>query len=117
MNGLITKLVGAASLAFLAPFFGAGCDEKVELFHDCPLSESILQACEAESTETEITCVVAQHPMCEERVCAEWEGSRSFCTKICDATHACPSGSSCEEYLNFSFCVPDEIKTPPAVTP
>ena len=118
MNGSLAKLIGAALFTTACVFGAAACDDKVELFHDCPLSESIKTACAEESGETEITCVVEQHPMCEERVCAEWQGSRSFCTKICDPTHACPTGSTCEEYLNFSFCVPAEIKTPPAtVTP
>ena len=92
----------------------AACDEEPDFFHPCPLSSSIVEACEAEGQNTQLTCVVTDHPMCEEKVCAAWENSPSFCTRVCDAQEACPLGSTCEAYLDFKICVPEVV---PTVTP
>lgn len=94
----------------LATFATASaCDEPAELFHDCPLSQTLLTACAENSDDAEITCAVKQHPMCEQDVCAKWQGSDSFCSKLCTQPSDCPTGSSCEPYLDYAFCVPDDI--------
>jgi len=86
-----------------------GCDDRPGLFTECPLSQSILNACAEDSESTFVTCVVESHPMCEEQVCASWEGSDSFCSRVCDVDADCPAGSRCLDYLRFGFCVPDDI--------
>jgi hypothetical protein len=87
----------------------AGCDDKPGLFQACPLSQSILNACAEEADTTLITCVVEQHPMCDEQICASWEGSDSFCSQMCDVDTDCPTGSKCREHNVLAFCVPDDI--------
>jgi len=94
-----------------------GACDTTELFHDCPLSESIVDACEAESTTTDLTCVVTEHPLCEEQICASWRNSEPFCTQACSVNADCPVGSTCETYLDFAFCVPTEVTTPVTTTP
>lgn len=103
-------VVVATALGALTASAGA-CDT-TELFHDCPLSDSIVAACEAESTTTELTCVVADHPLCEDNICAAWQNSDPFCTQACSVNADCPEGSSCETYLDLAFCVPVEIVSP-----
>ncbi|TNF30038.1 MAG: hypothetical protein EP329_14360 [Deltaproteobacteria bacterium] len=100
-----------AAMALGALSVGA-CDT-TELFHDCPLSESIVQACEADSSTTALTCVVTDHPLCEEMICAAWQNSDPFCTQACSVNADCPEGSTCETYLDIAFCVPVEIVNPP----
>lgn len=87
----------------------AGCDDRPGLFTACPLSQSILNACAEDSESTFVTCVVESHPMCDEQICASWEGSESFCSRVCDTDADCPTGSQCLDYLRFGFCVPDDI--------
>ncbi len=79
---------------------------------DCPLSETILETCEAESETTALTCVVERHPMCDEQVCAKWRDSDAFCSRLCAEDLDCPTGSTCQGYLDFDFCVPDDVFNP-----
>ncbi len=90
------------------------CDDEEPFFKPCPLSESIIQLCEEESDDTSLTCVVSDHPMCNEHICAQWKGSDSFCSKVCSADTDCPTGSRCGQYLEFSFCVEEAVFTPVA---
>jgi len=114
MRKLATRaLVALSAMGALAL---VGCDEE-EFFHACPLSQSIQDICEAESTTTAITCVVAEHPLCEESVCASWQDSEPFCTRACNVNADCPEASTCEVYLNFAFCVPIEAFPTANVTP
>jgi len=103
---LLPSLVAALALGAFA------CDEEEPFFHDCPLSQTLIDACAEEQTSAEITCAVKQHPMCDEAVCAQFRGSESFCTRVCDGNEDCPAGSSCQPYLDFAFCVPDEVVSP-----
>jgi len=97
-----------ACVVVLLAFFPAGCDED-EAFPACPMSPSILEACRDESPSTALTCVVAQHPMCDEQICAMWENSEPFCTRACEQDGDCRAGSSCQSYLSFDLCVPDGV--------
>ncbi len=103
----------SALLGLLLACSGAsGCDEGEPFFGACPLSSSIIELCEEERPGTELTCVVTDHPMCNEGVCAAWEGSASFCSRICLTTDDCPLASQCLPYLEGSgiqLCVPDEL--------
>lgn len=101
-----------------APLFA--CDEAEPFFRACPLSSSIVAVCREDQPNTDLTCVVTEHPMCDERVCAAWEGSASFCTRTCELTSDCPPASSCLPYLrgmDISVCVPDERPAPATVAP
>ena len=109
---LARKCMLIAAIVSLAAV--AGCEEE-EFFRSCPLSATIIEACEIESTSTTLTCVVAQHPICDEQICAKWEGSESFCSRTCLADTDCPSGSSCLTYLDFAFCVPEFATMPQTV--
>ncbi|MFT7579990.1 MAG: hypothetical protein ACI9MR_001657 [Myxococcota bacterium] len=101
----------AAVLFFASATLLTGCDEE-EFFEACPLSESILEICEAESANTTLSCVVQSHPQCVEDICAKWEDSEPFCSRVCAVDTDCPAASACESYLEFRFCVPDEILNP-----
>jgi hypothetical protein len=88
----------------------SACDEGEPFYRTCPLSASILALCEEDQPGTELTCVVTDHPMCDEGVCAAWEGSASFCSRTCTTTDDCPTESKCLAYLEGSgiqVCVPD----------
>ncbi len=99
----IFVLAGLALLAGVLPF----CQSQ-SLFEPCPLSNSIAEACHAKKgSNTIYTCVVADHPFCNEKICASWEGHEARCTKACQADKDCPSGSTCQSYLNMKFCVRD----------
>jgi len=104
---LVSLVLGA--LAFSA------CDDAEPFFHHCPLSTTIIDVCEQESTDTELTCVVREHPMCEEQVCASWKGSDSFCSRACAADSDCPVDSTCQAYLAYSVCVPNAVPPGPLV--
>ena len=92
------------------------CDTET-FFHECPLSRSIVDACAANSTTTTLTCVVADHPLCDEKICASWQDSTPFCTRACSLTSDCPDGSTCVTYLDFAFCVPATVLTPATTAP
>ncbi|MGM0574155.1 MAG: hypothetical protein ACQEXJ_00280 [Myxococcota bacterium] len=101
--------------AFLAvATLGACADDP--LYTDCPLSNSIEAACAEEGETTNFTCVVEQHPYCNESICASWEGSSAFCTRACQADTECPTGSACRETDGqegtIKFCVPDTVAEP-----
>jgi hypothetical protein len=103
---------GRWALAWVLGSAGTGlvaCDEQPGLFVACPLSQSILNACAEDAESTFITCVVERHPMCDERICASWEGSESFCSRPCDTDEECPFGSRCLDHQELGFCVPDDI--------
>lgn len=93
----------------------AACDDDDPFFHHCPLSSSILEVCQEVTSDTELTCVVREHPQCEEFVCASWEGSDSFCSRECGGDGDCPPESTCQSYIDFRLCVPNELP-PPLVT-
>ena len=98
-------------LAFAALTFAvtaASCADE-EVFIDCPLSNSIEASCTSLDETVAFTCVVESHPFCLDKICASWEGSRSFCTQSCTVDgDDCPESSSCQTSLDISFCVPDE---------
>lgn len=96
-------------LGFAAFALITACDDKEEFFHDCPLSPTIINACAEEQENADITCVVKEHPMCDEGVCGKFRGSDSFCSRVCESNDDCPELSTCQPYLDYSFCVPDEI--------
>jgi len=105
----------AMALMGIAVAFASGCDDEAEFFRSCPLSSSIIEVCREDQPNTDLTCVVTEHPMCDERVCAAWEGSGSFCSRTCELTSDCPPDSVCLPYLqglDISVCVPNE--RPPA---
>lgn len=110
------KLAPRALVALLAFVSLGGCDEE-EFFRACPLSQRIVDVCEAESTSTAITCVVEDHPLCDEKVCASWKDSEPFCSRTCNVNADCPEGSTCEVYLDFAFCVPAEALPEAVVNP
>lgn len=90
----------------------AACDDAEPFFKHCPLSTSIIEVCQEESTDIEFTCIVAEHPMCDEQVCASWKGSDSFCSRACAADSECPVDSTCQLHLDFSVCVPNALPGP-----
>lgn len=92
-------------LAYLALSLLTACPED-EFFQPCPMSETILETCRAETQSTTLTCVVADHPLCDDKICATWEDSAPFCSRACAADADCPAGSTCQAYLAFNFCVP-----------
>ncbi len=114
-NAPIMRTTTIAVGLLLAALALTACDEE-DFFMECPLSESIIEVCEAQSDATTLTCVVERHPMCDERVCAKWQGSDAFCSRVCTADEECPAGSTCQGYLDFGFCVPDEIVNPAQAT-
>lgn len=102
---LLNVVLGALALG--------ACDEDPAFFHECPLSDTILELCAEQSDDTQLTCIVREHPMCEESICASWKGSASFCSRECTDDAGCPTDSTCQTYLDFKVCVPN---TPPAAT-
>jgi len=100
-----TKLMLILALAAGA----VACDDETELFGACPLSQTLIDACAEEQESASITCAVKQHPMCDEAICAQFRGSESFCSRVCEVAEDCPTGSSCQAYLDYAFCVPDTI--------
>lgn len=104
---------------FVAVTSGTGCDDEEPFFRSCPLSTSIVELCREDQPNTELTCLVTQHPMCVEGVCATWEGSGTFCSRTCTDTADCPPESACLPYLDgsLSICVPDERPEPGQLTP
>jgi hypothetical protein len=98
-------------LGVLGALGATACDDEEPFFHHCPLSSSILDVCQEDVSDTALTCIVREHPMCEEMVCASWEGSDSFCSRECAGDGECPADSSCQTYLDFRLCVPN---VPPA---
>lgn len=118
MPRVLTAILGTLGVsAGLA--FGAGCDDEEPFFKSCPLSTSIVELCREDQPNTELTCLVTQHPMCVEGVCATWEGSGTFCSRTCTDTADCPPESACLPYLDgsLSICVPDERPEPGQLTP
>ena len=95
-------------LACLAALSASGCAEDA-LFEACPLSNSITEACASEDAGSDFNCVVLDHPSCLEQVCASWRNSEAFCTRLCTAETDCPAGSTCTDYLDTAFCVPDSL--------
>lgn len=106
-----------ATVALLAVPFVGGCDEEEPFFRHCPLSETLIEVCQENEPDTALTCVVREHPMCDERVCAAWEGSDSFCSRVCTADAECPPASTCKVYLDYSVCVPDALPPGPLTAP
>ena len=107
LRPIVGLVLGAVPLA---------CDEDPEFFHHCPMSRSIIAVCEEDQPDTELTCVVKEHPMCEEQVCAAWEGSDSFCSRLCASDGECPAESRCLQHLDYSLCVPNELPPVPGTT-
>jgi len=112
-----TFVTGALGATLLTGALGAAlsmgaCDAAEPFFRHCPLSQSIITICQENEPDTALTCVVKDHPMCDEQVCAAWEGSDSFCSRLCAADADCPAESTCKAYLDFAVCVPKVL--PPA---
>lgn len=101
---VLMMLMASLSLTTLM----VGCEPDPP-FGSCPLSATILEVCEAEATDAAFSCVVASHPVCLDEVCASWQDSEPFCTLMCEDDFECPDGSTCQTYLDDSFCVPDDV--------
>ena len=97
---LVIAIVLAAALT--------ACDEP-QLYGDCPFSNRIVATCDSTVTNTNITCVVAEHPYCLESVCASWQGSTTFCSRACTSDAQCPEASTCRTSLDLSFCVENAV--------
>jgi hypothetical protein len=87
---------------------GPGACGDDNMFSPCPFSNSIEESCSEDTAK--YTCVVAAHPYCDEQVCLSWLESAPFCTQVCQADTDCPSGSTCRDYLEDSYCVPDSYE-------
>lgn len=90
-----------------------GCSAE-DIGDPCPLSEAIEAACQEEQDTTTYTCVVEEHPTCNEQVCAAWGDAEAFCSRKCDADTDCPGGYTCEDYLAFGVCVSEDALNPTA---
>ena len=110
----VILLLAASSLLAWASVHG--CTED-PMFSDCPFSKSIDQSCSSDDPTIGYTCVVGSHPYCEEEICATWAGSVPFCSRVCAGDSDCPAGSTCQTYLETSFCVPDSISGESRVPP
>lgn len=119
MKSLGRHMLALVALTSLASPSMVACDETEPFFRSCPLSTSIVAICKEDQPNTELTCVVTQHPMCDEGVCAAWEGSGTFCSRTCTGSSECPPESACLPYLDgtLSVCVPDERPAPGQLTP
>lgn len=113
MRAVAARVLLTLSLLSLAGL--SACDED-EFFRPCPLSQTIIDVCEADSPTTSLTCVVREHPLCDEQVCSMWQDSEPFCTRSCVEDADCPEGSICEPHLDFALCVPLTVLEP-AVAP
>lgn len=102
-------LLATGAMMLVAPALGACAED--DLFSDCPLSNSIQETCESGQASTDLTCVVAEHPFCNEKICARYKGSAPFCSRSCSGDADCPGGSGCAtvEKLGLSFCVQDAL--------
>ncbi len=89
----------------------AGCSAE-DIGDPCPLSEAIEAACQEEQDTTTYTCVVAEHPSCNEQVCAAWGSAEPFCSRTCETDAECPGSYTCEDYLTFGVCVSEEALAP-----
>ncbi len=125
-HALISACGLAACLTFLA-----GCHSD-GLYSECPLSNSIIEACSqlpgegvvcgtdadcltgltcvdgACADSTMMTCVVEEHPFCLEQICASWQGAPSVCTRACEIDDDCPGTGRCMAHTDIMFCVEPE---------
>ena len=121
----------SALLMLSTALFAVACHSD-GLYAECPLSNSILDACEQVPGEgascataadcpeglscaagqctdgTAYTCVVAEHPFCLEQICASWEGAESVCTRACTGDDDCPGEDKCMSHNALRFCVASE---------
>ncbi len=106
--GRLQRVLGPGIIAAGMTLCAVGC-EADPLYIDCPMSDAIKQACASQQSTTQLTCVVEQHPYCNEAICAMWQGSDPFCSRTCSGDGDCPSGSTCQTYLDINFCVQDSV--------
>ena len=102
----LSKTLCITALALAGLLGMSGCADEEE-YIDCPFSNSIEASCTSLDDTVAFTCVVESHPFCQDKICASWEGSRSFCTMACEIDEDCPSASTCQSSLSLNFCVPD----------
>lgn len=103
-----------------------GCESK-EQFEFCDMSAKMKSDCEFDTldaicdplqTTCYASCMVGDHPQCLDGPCmifqfrelgsADTYMSTSFCTFECADNEFCPEMSTCLQFLNKKFCVPDE---------
>jgi len=93
---------------------GASNCDKEEKFQSCPMTDQIKEDCKSDT----VSCVVAVHPQCPDDVCLIYKFknittgdlwvSEPFCTLECAAAEDCPADSTCFDYLDKKYCVPNE---------
>ena len=82
----------------------AGCEADTS-YGACSVDNRIEAVCRP-GVGQRLSCVVADHPDCPDRVCLTFEGSSAFCTVGCDpALNNCPSGGKCTPFLQTYYCV------------
>lgn len=102
----MSKAALPAAILGLALFASACADDG--LFASCPFDNKIQAVCNATNTQSELSCVVEQHPQCPDdgtgaSPCLSWRGdgttTTGVCTKTCSPTGGdCPSGSQCTAF-------------------
>lgn len=98
--------------------FGALNCEKEEKFQSCPMTEDIKKDCKDEN----VSCAVAMHPQCPDDICLIYKFkdittgdlwlSEPFCTFECSAATDCTEDSSCLDYLDKKYCIPNKYLQP-----
>ncbi len=103
-------------LVAILPILLSGCGDDFGQSCTLPPNEFVEDACglqDADTGESEASCVVENVIECDSRICARYRGSDSFCTETCSGPNdsGCPSGSECREYVvgeGKFYCVLDE---------
>lgn len=120
--GGVAAMLGAAALVISA----AGCETDVaykpcaytpqmqRLCCNADASPEVLRECQANDRQDKVSCVVDDHPECEERICVSHRGSTSFCTARCEVDAECPRGGFCATQLVEDrierYCVAPELR-------
>lgn len=118
MRALLIRLTALPFVALLAlpGWVLLSACETQELYVACKLDPEVTKKdiCAGKSGPTADTssCVVTQHPHCDQNICLSYFGGDAFCTRTCTTNADCPDGE-CWTYADASgttpakqYCVP-----------
>ncbi|MSP90184.1 MAG: hypothetical protein EXR79_00025 [Myxococcales bacterium] len=94
-----------------------GCDTQAQ-YAPCELDKEVTDKvvgkniCNGTSKAGDTSCVVTQHPHCDQSICLSYYSQTAFCTKMCVNNTECGPNTCCwtfkDEPTTQKYCVPSD---------
>ena len=99
------------------PVAGIGCETQVQ-YAACELDKEVTDKvegkniCNGTTKGGDTSCVVTQHPHCDQSICLSYYSQTAFCTKKCVNNTECGPNTCCwtfkDEPTTQKYCVPND---------